>query len=341
MAALNNMVQRFIIAVAAQDLPPAQGTAATANLPAASTPVFALATTTMTVSARANDTLAAEESASGRNWQNFKSLTCESSQANRMMGRPLSDGSPISLLAVPVQPAGCTGTTSAHWLSCFRVGSCTGTGARVPVQGVLFCCFSPSTVGVSARTRRRSVSFRRDLIRWIQDFDRNPRSPYLLDLVKVSLVEFLFYSVASRFGLNWWILIVELGVSSSTRLGGFQLIQQGSLWFEASFTSLIELDRDTLHTRLDSAHECHSGDGLCAFALVSLMPVGLALHGPVSVESHRFRLLHLLRRIEARASRVRALPDEQSRARGTPTAGEIPLYTADLSACPGNETFGA
>nr|CAD1831712.1 unnamed protein product [Ananas comosus var. bracteatus] len=48
--------------------------------------------------------------------------------------------------------------------------------------------------------------------------------------------------------------------------------------------SLIELDRDTLHTRLGSAHECHSGVRLCAFALVSLMPVGLALHRPVSVE---------------------------------------------------------
>nr|CAD1821864.1 unnamed protein product [Ananas comosus var. bracteatus] len=48
--------------------------------------------------------------------------------------------------------------------------------------------------------------------------------------------------------------------------------------------SLIELDRDALHTRLGSAHECHSGVRLCAFALVSLMPVGLALHGPVSVD---------------------------------------------------------
>nr|CAD1833899.1 unnamed protein product [Ananas comosus var. bracteatus] len=48
--------------------------------------------------------------------------------------------------------------------------------------------------------------------------------------------------------------------------------------------SLFELDRDTLHTRLGSAHECHSGVRLCAFALVSLMPVGLALHGPVSVD---------------------------------------------------------
>nr|CAD1832621.1 unnamed protein product [Ananas comosus var. bracteatus] len=41
---------------------------------------------------------------------------------------------------------------------------------------------------------------------------------------------------------------------------------------------LFELDRDTLHTRLGSAHEYHSGVRLCAFALVSLMPVGLALH---------------------------------------------------------------
>nr|CAD1826122.1 unnamed protein product [Ananas comosus var. bracteatus] len=111
-----------------------------------------------------------------------------------------------------------------------------------------------STVGISIRTRRRSVGFRRDLVRWIRDFERNPRSPYLLDLVK----------------------------------------------------SLFELDRDTLHTRLGSAHECHSGVRLCAFALVSLMPVGLALYGP----SHRFWLLHRPRtRIEARAPRVRALLD--------------------------------
>nr|CAD1821584.1 unnamed protein product [Ananas comosus var. bracteatus] len=76
--------------------------------------------------------------------------------------------------------------------------------------------------------------------------------------------------------------------------------------------SLIELDRDTLHTRLGSSHECHSGGGRCAFALVSCMPVRLALHGLISVESHRLRLLLLLIMIEARASRVRALPDEPS-----------------------------
>nr|CAD1817767.1 unnamed protein product [Ananas comosus var. bracteatus] len=66
---------------------------------------------------------------------------------------------------------------------------------------------------------------------------------------------------------------------------------------------------DTLHTRLDSSHECQSGDGRCAFALVSLMPVGLALHGLEGVESLRLRLLLSRIRIEARASRVRALPD--------------------------------
>nr|CAD1833668.1 unnamed protein product [Ananas comosus var. bracteatus] len=51
-----------------------------------------------------------------------------------------------------------------------------------------------------------------------------------------------------------------------------------------AYESLIELDRDTLHTRLGSSHECHSGDGRCAFALVSFVQVGLALHGPLSVE---------------------------------------------------------
>nr|CAD1820298.1 unnamed protein product [Ananas comosus var. bracteatus] len=82
----------------------------------------------------------------------------------------------------------------------------------------------------------------------------------------------------------------------------------GPCYLTLACESLIELDKDTLHTRLGSSHECHSEDGRCAFALVSFMQVGLALHGPLSVESHRLRLLLLLIRIEARASRVRALP---------------------------------
>nr|CAD1839549.1 unnamed protein product [Ananas comosus var. bracteatus] len=47
--------------------------------------------------------------------------------------------------------------------------------------------------------------------------------------------------------------------------------------------SLIELDRDTLHTRLGSAHECHSGVRLCAFALVSLKPSQLGRTGVFTV----------------------------------------------------------
>nr|CAD1827574.1 unnamed protein product [Ananas comosus var. bracteatus] len=94
------------------------------------------------------------------------------------------------------------------------------------------CEFPASTVGVSARTRRRSVGFRRGLIRWIQDFERNPRSPYLPDFVEVRLVESVLYLTVANFGTETVI---------------------------CAFWSLIELDRDTLHTRLGSAHECHSG----------------------------------------------------------------------------------
>nr|CAD1843393.1 unnamed protein product [Ananas comosus var. bracteatus] len=72
-----------------------------------------------------------------------------------------------------------------------------------------------------------------------------------------------------------------------------------------------------LHTRLSRAHECRSGVWFCTFALMSL--IRLAIHGLLSVEvawlkqtgrSHRLRLLHLRRLIEARALRARALPDE-------------------------------
>nr|CAD1821515.1 unnamed protein product [Ananas comosus var. bracteatus] len=73
----------------------------------------------------------------------------------------------------------------------------------------------------------------------------------------------------------------------------------------AEGTCLIELDRDTLHIRLGSSHECHSGDGRCAFALMSF------------VQSRRLRLLLLLILIVARASRIRAFQSSR-RARGAP-----------------------
>nr|CAD1835569.1 unnamed protein product [Ananas comosus var. bracteatus] len=36
-----------------------------------------------------------------------------------------------------------------------------------------------------ARSPRRNVGSRRGLVRWIRDFERNPRSPHLPDLVKL------------------------------------------------------------------------------------------------------------------------------------------------------------
>nr|CAD1830060.1 unnamed protein product [Ananas comosus var. bracteatus] len=80
-----------------------------------------------------------------------------------------------------------------------------------------------------------------------------------------------------------------------------------------------------LHTRLGRAHECSSGVWLFAFALMSLISgtgaytvpneIGseLIFSRPVvtlCLQSLLFRLLRLQRRIEARASRARALPDE-------------------------------
>nr|CAD1832828.1 unnamed protein product [Ananas comosus var. bracteatus] len=103
--------------------------------------------------------------------------------------------------------------------------------------------FPASTVGVSTPSRRRSSGFRRDLVRWIRDFERNPRSPYLLVLVEVFLVGIILFSAA----------VFE---AESVLIFGFYF-RVGFLTL--AFQSLFELDRDTLHTRLDSAHECHSG----------------------------------------------------------------------------------
>nr|CAD1821409.1 unnamed protein product [Ananas comosus var. bracteatus] len=70
-----------------------------------------------------------------------------------------------------------------------------------------------------------------------------------------------------------------------------------------------------LHTRLGRAHEYRSGVRLCAFALMSLINSGTGAYtvpNEIGLEliSLLFRLLRLQRRIEARASRARALPDE-------------------------------
>nr|CAD1823029.1 unnamed protein product [Ananas comosus var. bracteatus] len=177
---------------------------------------------------------------------------------------------------------------------------------------MLFCKIFASTVGISARTRRRSVGLQRDLIRWIQDFERNPRRPRLPILVKVSLVETLFLSAAvvlGRIGVYFELgrdfsdplrcrgLAFEVGyivyfyssvqavsdcwVPSGLTVDPYRLFGVGLC--RGHVTSLIELNRDTLHTRLDSSHECHSKDRRCAFTLVSCMPSHLGGTGVFTV----------------------------------------------------------
>nr|CAD1818776.1 unnamed protein product [Ananas comosus var. bracteatus] len=93
-------------------------------------------------------------------------------------------------------------------------------------------------VGVT-RSPRRNVGSRRGLVRWIRDFERNPRSPHLPDLVK--------------------------------------------------------LVHRTWRSPVDPAEV--------------VLVRGFVRCLNLACESHRFRLLHRPRiRIEARASRVRALP---------------------------------
>nr|CAD1823679.1 unnamed protein product [Ananas comosus var. bracteatus] len=68
---------------------------------------------------------------------------------------------------------------------------------------------------------------------------------------------------------------------------------------------LIELDRDTLHTRLSSSHECTPETGAVLLRWCRLCQLDL-----LSMDCRRLRLLLLLILIMARASRVRALPVE-------------------------------
>nr|CAD1843935.1 unnamed protein product [Ananas comosus var. bracteatus] len=113
---------------------------------------------------------------------------------------------------------------------------------------------APVLVAVEVtRSRRRSIGFRRDLVRWIRDFERNPRSPYLRILVKVIsdcwVPSELTVDPYRLFGVRLCRGHVTCWLLDQFRVGFLTL----------AFQSLFELDRDTLHTRLGSAHECHSG----------------------------------------------------------------------------------
>nr|CAD1842649.1 unnamed protein product [Ananas comosus var. bracteatus] len=127
-----------------------------------------------------------------------------------------------------------------------------------------------STVSVSARTRRRNVGFRLDLVRWIQDFERNPRSPYLLDLLRVSWVEIMFSSAAvfrTEFELDFSVTLV-LGC----RVYFYSSVQAvPDCWVPSELTvdsyRFLALDScesgmnltEILVNSLGRTRECHSG----------------------------------------------------------------------------------
>nr|CAD1842867.1 unnamed protein product [Ananas comosus var. bracteatus] len=189
-------------------------------------------------------------------------------------------------LAVPVQGSICTGTERATELSCSRFGLVPVQQSMYRYKGVAWwrwstvepgirrrraasrsserllpghceeagrgCVFAvldiaprivavenlPSTVSISARSPRRSVGSQRNLVHWILDCERIPRSPHLQFLDELG--------DRSRWSLR-------NPAASRVAEAEFAARKLHSSW------SLIELDRDTLHTRLGSAHECHSG----------------------------------------------------------------------------------
>nr|CAD1829801.1 unnamed protein product [Ananas comosus var. bracteatus] len=143
------------------------------------------------------------------------------------------------------------------------------------------CCFRripASTVGVSARSPRRSVGSRRDLEcrnatkfgvldSRLRDEDSEPKIAIFgaadfrdtVSQVPASTFRILARSLRRSVGiqrnLGHWIRDFETKLQNPCLLN----LDKG----------LIELDRATLHTRLGSSPECHSGVRLCAFASVS------------------------------------------------------------------------
>nr|CAD1823460.1 unnamed protein product [Ananas comosus var. bracteatus] len=213
---------------------------------------------------------------------------------------------------------------------------------------------SATTSSVLARARRRKVGFRRNLLYWILDFQRNPRSPELQILDEWDFgPEFDHPSVFAGFGIILRGFVAGLEVfpavllvirdplaarnctreircilgwvapTSATPESGFVL----SRWCRSCQLDLLSTDQ-LVWIESDSRNGAGTG--------VFTVP------GTGMLTSLRFRLLLLL--IGSRQERRELEPYPRSGARGTPTAGtavvsytkEIPSYTADLSACPGN-----
>nr|CAD1836430.1 unnamed protein product [Ananas comosus var. bracteatus] len=108
---------------------------------------------------------------------------------------------------------------------------------------------SASTSSVLTRVRRRKIGSRRNLVCWILDFQRNPRSHDSQNLVKVSSVELKFSSAVVAVGrivsFQQCCLRIRdpIAARNCIRGGCFIGFAPKCIW------SLFELDRDTLHTR--------------------------------------------------------------------------------------------
>nr|CAD1820678.1 unnamed protein product [Ananas comosus var. bracteatus] len=163
-----------------------------------------------------------------------------------------------------------------------------------------------STIGVSARSPRRSVGSRRDLVHWIRDFERNPQSPHLQFLVK-------------------------LGVGLATGLGDPRLIQQTRQRYAAY--------------SLGSAHECHSGVRLvllrwCRSCQLDLLSTDQLEWIEPDSRNGAGTGVFTVPGTEPQVSAAAPSAD-QDRGKGVASTaiasytGKILLYTADLSACPG------
>ncbi|XP_020081556.1 uncharacterized protein LOC109705234, partial [Ananas comosus] len=120
------------------------------------------------------------------------------------------------------------GATSTSRRGAVRARTCYRSIARRPGEGVFSSFSTPcrnwsrwlrilsSTVSISARTRRRSIGFRRDLVRWNRDFETkilSPRSRFL-EQVPASTFRILAHSlrrsVEIQRNLGHWIRDFEM-----------------------------------------------------------------------------------------------------------------------------------
>nr|CAD1818486.1 unnamed protein product [Ananas comosus var. bracteatus] len=139
-----------------------------------------------------------------------------------------------------------------HWIAAVSLGTYLNSPAPykylvyVPIE--LFYLSSATTSSVLAHARRRKVGFRRNLVCWILDLQRNPRRPKLQILVEVSLVE-----------LRKWDFGPEIDHSSV--FAGFGTILRGVVAGLEVLPAALLVIRDHL-----AARNCSRGGCIIGFA---------------------------------------------------------------------------